>query len=59
MGKHSDYDKTKFNMDSYGNLIPKKPITGKTLKGITADESYGKDIGKDVTFEELSKELDL
>ena len=39
----TDYDKTKFDMDEYGNLIPKKPI-----KGITADGRYGKDV-KDET----------
>ena len=33
-----DYDKKKFWMDEYGNLYPKKKI-----KGVTADEVYGKE----------------
>lgn len=38
-----DYDKKKFDVDGYGNLIPKVK-KNKKKKGASADSRYGKNI---------------
>ena len=38
-----DYDKKKFDVDEYGNLIPKvKKSKKKKRKGVNAENRYGK-----------------
>lgn len=47
-----DYDKTKFDKDPYGNLIPKD--------GYSAGETYGKDVIPDVEEDaEIKKEYTI